>query len=90
MQLSTPRAGSSEYLMSIGIAGDLQESLRLATSDLTRWLSTTYKLNSAEVASVLGTAIRYDVADMVGSQISIGVAKMPKVVLQRLHAASPR
>lgn len=89
MQISTPRAESSDYLMSIGIAGDLQESLRLATSDLTRWLMASYKLNSAEVASVLGTAVRYDVADLVGTQMSI-VAKVPKAALAKLAGAAAR
>lgn len=86
MQMSTPRAESGEYLMSIGIAGDLQEALRQATTDLTRWLSTTYKLNSAEVASVLGTAMKYDVADMVGTQVSI-VAKVPRALVAKLAAS---
>ena len=80
-----PRAESAEYLMAIGIAGDLQEALRNATSDLTRWLALEYKLNSAEVASVLGTAMRYDVADMVGTQVSV-VAKVPKAVVARIGA----
>lgn len=71
--------------MAIGIAGDLQEALRSATSDLARWLTRDYALNSAEVASVLGTALKYDVADMVGTQVSI-VAKVPKAVVARLGA----
>ncbi len=87
MRISTPRAESSEYLMSIGIAGDLQEALRQATSDLARWLSATYKLNAAEVASLLGTALRYDVADMVGTQMSI-VAKVPKSAVAALGGGS--
>ncbi len=86
LQISAPRAESPEYLMSIGIAGDLQEALRLATSDLTRWLTSQYKLNSAEVASVLGTALKYDVADMVGTQVSI-VAKVPRALVAKLVAS---
>ncbi|MBC7673404.1 MAG: acetamidase/formamidase family protein [Polaromonas sp.] len=81
-----PRAESAEYRMSIGIAGDLQEALRLATSDMTRWLAADYKLNAAELASVLGTAMRYDVADMVGTQISV-VARIRKQVLRSLTPA---
>ena len=78
-----PRAESASEIMAIGIAGDLQEALRLATSDLARWIATDYKLNRAEVASILGTALRYDVADMVGTQMSV-VAKLPKRALARL------
>jgi acetamidase/formamidase len=81
-----PRAENAEFLMAIGIAGDLQEALRNATSDMTRWLALEYKLNSAEVASVLGTAMRYDVADMVGTQVSV-VAKVPKALVSLLGGA---
>ena len=84
-----PRAENAEYLMSIGIAGDLQEALKVATADLTRWVGLSYKLNSAEIASVLGTALKYDVADLVGTQISI-VAKLPRAALAKLQATSPR
>jgi len=81
-----PRAENAEYLMSIGIAGDLQEALRVATADMARWLAGDYKLNSAELASMLGTALRYDVADLVGTQLSI-VAKVPRAVLANLQRA---
>jgi amidase len=83
MSNGAPRAESAEYLMAIGISGDLQEALRMATSDLARWLASDYALNSAELASILGTAMRYDVADMVGAQVSI-VAKVPKSVIARI------
>jgi acetamidase/formamidase len=81
-----PRAENAEFLMSIGIAGDLQEALRVATADMTRWLAAEYKLNSAELASVLGTVVKYDVADLVGTQISI-VAKVPRAALAKLSVA---
>ena len=38
----------------------------------------------AEVAMVLGTSIRYDVADLVGRQVSI-VAKISKPLLTQLN-----
>jgi acetamidase/formamidase len=81
-----PRAENAEFLMSIGIAGDLQEALRAATADMARWLGAEYKLNSAELASVLGTVVKYDVADLVGTQISI-VAKVPRAALAKLSVA---
>ena len=86
MNTDGPRAENAEYRMSIGIAGDLQEALRVATADMARWLTADYKLNSAELASILGTVLRYDVADMVGVQISI-VAKIPRAALAPLQRA---
>jgi hypothetical protein len=41
---------------------------------------------TAELASILGTALRYDVADMVGSQVSI-LAKIPEAVLATMQRA---
>ncbi len=78
-----PRAEDGEYIMAIGIAGSLDDALRAATTAMARWLETDYQLNSAEVAIVLGFSIRYDVADLVGTPVSI-VAKVPKATLAQL------
>lgn len=82
-RIAGPRAESAQRLMAIGIAGDLQSALRLATSDLVQWLMTDYALDSAEAASVLGTSMKYEVADMVGTQVSV-VATISRDVLKRL------
>lgn len=79
-----PRAEDDEYLMAIGIAGSLDEAMRRSTSAMARWLESDYKLNSAEAAMVMGFAVRYDVADLVGAQVSI-VAKIPKKILAQLN-----
>ena len=80
-----PRMENADYLMASGIAGSLDDANRQATTNLTRWLETKYKLNAAEVSSVLGTAIVYDIAEVVDLQVHV-VAKAPKSVL----AAFPR
>jgi acetamidase/formamidase len=78
-----PLAENTEYLISIGIAGSLPDALQMATSGMMRWLDRDYKLSASESAMVLGFAIRYDVADLVGTQVSIA-AKVPKEALNRL------
>jgi acetamidase/formamidase len=75
-----PRFENSEYLMASGIAGSLDEAFRNATTNLARWLEKTYKLNPAEVSSVLGTSMVYDIAEVVDPQVHV-VAKVPKSVL---------
>jgi amidase len=70
--------------MAIGISGDLSDALRAATTDFARWLERDYGLNGPEVAAVLGTSMRYQVAELVGSEVSI-VAKIPKIVLRQLR-----
>ncbi len=81
--IGTPRAENAEYLMAIGIGGSLDQALQRATTEMARWLEGDYKLNSTESAMILGFAVKYDVADLVGTQVSI-VAKIPKTALAQL------
>jgi acetamidase/formamidase len=78
-----PRMENADYLMASGIAGSIDEAFRGATTNLARWLSATYGLNAAEVSSVLGTAIVYDIAEVVDPQPHV-VAKVPKKALAGL------
>ena len=70
-------------LLSIGIGGSLDQALQRATTDLARWLEGDYQLNSTEAAMVMGFAAKYDVADLVDTQVSI-VVKVPKTTLAQL------
>jgi amidase len=75
-----PRAEDDEFLMAMGIAGSLNEGLQLATTEMARWLEERHKLNPSEVASVLGTAMRYDIAEVVDPLVNV-VARVPKKAL---------
>ena len=44
-----------------------------------RWLERDYKLNANEAAMVLGFAVKHDVVDLVGTQVSIA-AKVLKAM----------
>ena len=81
-----PRMETTDYLMASGIAGSIDEAFRGATTNLVRWLETDYGLNAAEVSSVLGTSMVYDVAEVVDPQPHV-VAKVPKSVLTALKKA---
>ena len=81
--ISHPLAENSEFLMSIGIGGSLDQALQQATSGMVRWLGRDYKLNPNETAMVLGFAGQYDVVDLVGTQVSIA-AKVPKTTIAQL------
>jgi acetamidase/formamidase len=82
---NNPRMENREFLMASGIAGDLNEAFRQATTNLVRWIENDYKLNPAEASSVLSTAIVYDVAEVVDPQVHV-VAKVPKTTLASLKA----
>ncbi|HEV8146556.1 MAG TPA: acetamidase/formamidase family protein [Bryobacteraceae bacterium] len=78
-----PRAENAEYRMASGIANSLQDAVQQATTNLARWLIDDFKLNANEVAIVLGTAIRYDIAELVDPQLHV-VAKIEKSVLAKI------
>jgi acetamidase/formamidase len=84
-----PRMENQDYFMASGIAGSIDEAFRAATTNLVRWLEGMYALNAAEVSSVLGTSIVYDVAEIVDPQPHI-VAKAPKAALAGLKKALPK
>ena len=78
-----PRFEDAEYLMASGIGGSLQDALQSATTELARWIEREYKLSANESNVVLGTSIRYDIAEVVDPQVHI-VAKVSKAVLAPL------
>jgi acetamidase/formamidase len=72
-----PRAENDEYLMSSGVGNSLIDALQSATTQLVNWLERDYKLDPNEAAVVLGTAMRYDIAEVVDPLIHV-VAKIRK------------
>ena len=82
--IGNPRAENDEFLMALGIGASLNEAVQRATTELARWLSSDYKLNATEAALVLGTSIRYDIAELVDPQAHV-VAKINKKVLAQLE-----
>ena len=78
-----PLAETAEFLISIGIGGSLDQALQQATSGMVRWLERDYKLGPSESAMLLGFAVKYDVVDLVGTQVSVA-AKLPKTTLGQL------
>jgi len=72
-----PRAENDEYWMSSGIGNSLADALQLATTQLVNWLERDYKLDPNEAAVVLGTAMRYDIAEVVDPLVHV-VAKIRK------------
>ena len=81
--LAQPRVENSEYVMVSGIAGSLTDALQSATTGMARWLEDEYKLNPSEIAMVLGSSMRYDIAEVVDPQVHV-VAKLPKNILAQI------
>lgn len=85
-EIRGPRADSKDYLMAMGIAGSIADATRLATSHLADWLQADLGLSASEVALLLGTAIEYDIAELVDPQINV-VAKIEKRTLEILQVS---
>jgi len=81
--LGHPLAENAEFLISIGIAGSIDQALQQATSGMMRWLERDYQLTGSDAAMVMGFALKYDVVDLVGTQVSVA-AKVPKAALAPL------
>jgi acetamidase/formamidase len=79
-----PRAENDEFLMALGIANSLPEAVQAATSDLANWLQHDYKLDANEAAMVLGTAMQYNIAEVVDPLVHV-VAKVRKDALANLR-----
>jgi acetamidase/formamidase len=86
--LDQPWAENDEFIMVSGIGGSLSEALEFASAGLSNWLKSYYRLNSAEIATVLANSIHYDVAE-VGDPEAHVVAKIPKSVLKQLPKPEP-
>lgn len=87
--VGAPYAEDADSWMMIGIAGSLDEALRRATTMAARYLEVEHGLNSTEAAVVLGFALKYDIADLVGTQVSV-VAKLPKKTIEQLPPRKSR
>ena len=69
--------------MSSGIGNSLTDALQLATTQMATWLERDFKLGPNEAAVVLGTSMRYDMAEVVDPFVHV-VAKVHKSVIAQL------
>jgi len=79
-----PRLENADYLMAMGVAGSIPDSIQVATTQLVEWLKRDYKLSDSEVAVLLGAVLKYDITEMVDPQFNV-VAKVPKSALKALQ-----
>ena len=83
---SQTRVEDADALMSLGVGGSLDEAMRRATTDMARWLESRYRLSATEAALVMGTALAFDIPDVVNPGFGV-VARMPKRALDQVIVA---
>jgi amidase len=75
-----PRVENPDYLMSMGLAGSLDDAFKEATSGLAAWLEKDYGLTGPEAAILLGATIEYEISEVADRNAGI-VAKVKKKYL---------
>jgi amidase len=81
--LGQVRIENADYVMVAGVGGSLTEGLQSATTGISRWLASTYGLDQAEIAFVLGSSMEYDIAEIVDPHVNV-VAKVRKSALAQI------
>jgi acetamidase/formamidase len=69
--------------MVMGVGATLDAGMRSATTGMSRWLADAHKLTPQEIAAVLGTAMQFEIAEVVDTEYNV-VAKVSKDALARL------
>ena len=79
-----PRVENAQFVMIMGTGVTLDAAMRTATTEMSRWLASTYHLTPQEIAPVLGTAMQYEIAEVVDSEYNV-VAKLRKDTLSQIR-----
>ena len=83
VSLGQPRVEDKDFVMVMGTGASVDAAMKNATTGMSRWLTTTYHLTPQDVAAVLGTEMKYEIAEVVDSEYDV-VAKVSKDALARI------
>ncbi|HYG04870.1 MAG TPA: acetamidase/formamidase family protein [Stenotrophomonas sp.] len=78
--INMPRVESPTQIMALGQAGSLDDALKAASAGLVAWLQMDYGMTLPQAAQVLGSAVRYSVANLAGRSVGVA-AKLDKARL---------
>jgi acetamidase/formamidase len=85
--LSIPRLINDEYIISIGSQPEFHSSadyaLRMANSDMLKWLTTEYHLTAPEANLLMGTVVKHKIVTYFGTAATL----IPRKYLNREPAA---
>jgi amidase len=68
-----PRVETGTQIMALGYNGNLDDSLRDATSNMQRWLASDYALNPSEASQVIGTASTIRISEAADRNAGVAV-----------------
>lgn len=78
--IGMPRVESPTEIMVLGQAGSLDEALRAASTGLVQWLQKDYGLSLSQAAQVMGSAVRFNIANLAGRSVGVS-ARLSKSLL---------
>ena len=81
--LGQPRVEDGNFEMVVGTGVTVDAAMKNATTGMSRWLAATYHLTPQDIAAVLGTEMKYEIAEVVDSEYDV-IAKVSKDALARL------
>jgi len=82
--LAQPRLESADYVMIMGNGVTVDAAMKSATTEMSRWLADAYGLTPQDIAAFLGTAMEYDIAEVVDSEYGV-TAKVRKDALAQIR-----
>jgi amidase len=83
VSLGQPRVENSDAILVMGTGITVDAAMKNATTGMSRWLAATYHLTPQDIAAVLGTEMKYEIAEVVDSEYDV-VAKVSKDALARI------
>jgi amidase len=83
VSLGQPRVEDRDFVMVMGTGATVDAAMKNATSGMSRWLASTYHLTPHDIAAVLGTEMKYEIAEVVDSEYDV-VAKVSKSALAKI------
>lgn len=87
--IAMPRVESPQAIFVLGQAGSLDDALRSATAGLLQWLRQDYGLDAAQAAQVLGSSVRYRVANLAGRSVGLAASIDKKRLATLAATANP-
>jgi amidase len=81
-----PRGENSQYIFTVGNARPLDQAVQHATTEMLRWLSEDYGLDTVSASILLGQCVEYDLGNIFDPAYTM-VCKLPKALLPAPLAA---
>ena len=78
------RLENADYVMIMGTGLTMEAAMKSATTEMSVWLADTYGLSPHDIAQFLGTAIKYEIPEVVDGTADV-IAKVRKDALAKLH-----